>query len=222
MYITRKLRININTQILNHIESFSGYLYNKLYKRRKYNISKLVRNTHGTRDYFYETHERIHKRPLDVNTNHLYGTHNFTSINPGNNVSFSNSGSSVPVTDLQSDFHDISSSAFSSTIEGMCIFSESRQMNHDNSSTFTGSDSERAESNPSRKPRRFDRKRRKRKHHTYRLNISTAHHSPINFTDTTISQSAISLLKKGPSFVPTPKAVDWGKLGEEDFIKFKD
>ena len=78
-------------------------------------------------------------------------------------------------------------------------------MNHDNSSTSIRSDSDRAEPKPSKKPRRFDRKCRKRKHLTHGLNISTAHHSPINFTDTTVSQSAISLLKKGPSFVLLPR-----------------
>ena len=67
--------------------------------------------------------------------------------------------------------------------------------------------------------RRFDRKRRKRKQRTHDQNISTAH-SLFNFTDTTVSHSAISLLKKGPPFAPAPKAVDWGKPGE-DFIKFK-
>ena len=87
------------------------------------------------------------------------------------------------------------------------------------SSSF-GTGEHHTEPKPSKKPRRFDRKCRKRKHRTHGLNISTAHHSPINFTDTTVSQSAISLLKNGPSFVPTPKAVDWGKLGQ-DFIKFK-
>ena len=150
----------------------------------------------------------------------MYATYNFTSINPGNNVSFCNSSSSVSITDLPSNFHDISSSASSSTIEEVCVFSESRKMNYDNSSISTGSDSDCAESNPSRKPRRFDRKRRKHKYRTYSPNISTENHAPINFTDTAVSQRAISLLKKGPSFAPTPKAVDWGKLGE-DFTKFK-
>ena len=220
IYITRKLPTNISTQILSHTDCFTGNLCNKLYKRRKSKISQLVRNTYGTRDCFYETHEGIHKRSLDTNINHLYGRNNFTSTNLDNNVSFSNSSSSVSITDLQSNFHDISSNASPSTIEGVCVFSEIRQMNHDNSSTSIRSDSDRAESKPSKKPCRFDRKRRKRKHCTYGLNISTVHHSPINFTDTTVSQRVISLLKKRPSFVPASKAVDWGKLGE-DFIKFK-
>ena len=220
VYITRKLPINISTQILNHIECFSGNLYNKLYKRRKSKISELVYNTYGTRDCFHETHEGIYKRPLDTNINHMHGRKNFTSFYSDNNVSFNNSSPSGFITDLQSNFHEIRSGASSSTIEGVCAFSESRQMNHDNSATSIRSDSDRAESKLSKKPRRFDRKCRKRKHRTHGLNISAAHHSPINFTYTTVSQSAISLLKKGPSFVPTPKAVDWGKLGQ-DFIKFK-
>ena len=51
-------------------------------------------------------------------------------------------------------------------------------MNHGNSATSIRSDSDRAESKPSKKPCRFDRKCGKRKHRTHGLNISTAH-SPL-------------------------------------------
>ena len=58
-YITRKLPINISTQILNHIECFSGNLYNKLYKRRKSKISELVYNTYGTIAFMKRMRESI-------------------------------------------------------------------------------------------------------------------------------------------------------------------
>ena len=103
----------------------------------------------------------------------MYGRHNSTSINSDNNVSFNNSSSSVFITDLQSNFHEISSNASSSAIEGVCVFSESWQMNNDNFSASIRSDSDLAESKPSKKPRIFDRKRRKSKHRTHGLNIST-------------------------------------------------
>ena len=123
VYITRKLPINISTQILNHIECFSGNLYNKLYKRRKSKISELVYNTYGTSDCFYETHEGIYKRPLDTNINHLHGRQNFASFYSDNNVSFNNLSLSGFITDLQSNFHEISSNASSYTIEGVCVHS---------------------------------------------------------------------------------------------------
>ena len=166
-----------------------------MYKRRKSKISKLVRNKYGTRDCLYEALEGIHKRSLDTNINHFYRRHNFTGINLDNNVSFSNSSSSVPITDLQSNFHDICSNLSPSTIERVCVNPESWQTNRDNSSTSIRNDSDRAESKPSKKPRRFDLKRRKRKHRIHGLNISTAHHSPFNFTDTTVLRVLLVCLR---------------------------
>ena len=65
----------------------------------------------------------LYKRPLDTKINHLHGGQNFASFYSDNNISFNNSIPSGFITDLQSNFHEISSNASSSTIEGgVCIF----------------------------------------------------------------------------------------------------
>ena len=68
--------------------------------------------------------------------------------------------------------------------------------------------------------RRFIVNLRKTKDRKQGCTLSTDHHAPINFSSVDLPSGTVSLLKKGPSFVPTQKFVDWGKLSK-DFIKFK-
>ena len=68
--------------------------------------------------------------------------------------------------------------------------------------------------------RRFIVNLRKRKNRKQGCTLSTDHHAPINFSSVDLPPGTVSLLKKGPSFVPSQKFVDWGKLSK-DFIKFK-
>ena len=42
----------------------------------------------------------------------------------------------------------------------------------------------------------------------------------MNFSDGNLTPATISLLSEGPSFVPTPKHINWSKLSK-DFLKFK-
>ena len=67
--------------------------------------------------------------------------------------------------------------------------------------------------------RRFNFNLKKNRKQGYTL--STDRHAPINFSSVDLPPGAVSLLKKEPSFVPTQRFVDWGKLSK-DFIKFKD
>ena len=68
--------------------------------------------------------------------------------------------------------------------------------------------------------RRFIVNLRKRKNRKQDCTLSTDHHAHINFSSLDLPPGTVTLLKKGPSFVPTQKFVDWGKPSK-DFIKFK-
>ena len=68
--------------------------------------------------------------------------------------------------------------------------------------------------------RRFHKLFRKRQHHKKGHLKLVSNHAPMNFSDADLTPATISLLSKGPSFVPTPKHINWGKLSK-DFLKFK-
>ena len=68
--------------------------------------------------------------------------------------------------------------------------------------------------------RRFRKLFRKRIHRNKGHLKSVSNHAPMNFSNADLTPATISLLSKGPSFVPTPKHIDWGKLSK-DFLKFK-
>ena len=67
---------------------------------------------------------------------------------------------------------------------------------------------------------RFHKSFRKCQHRNKGHLKSVSHHAPMNFSDADLTHATISLLSKGPSFMPTPKHIDWGKLSK-DFLKFK-
>ena len=68
--------------------------------------------------------------------------------------------------------------------------------------------------------RRFRKLFRKRINRNKGHLQSVSNHAPMNFSNADLTPATISLLSKGPSFVPTPKHIDWGKL-TKDFLKFK-
>ena len=68
--------------------------------------------------------------------------------------------------------------------------------------------------------RRFRKLFRKRIHRNKGHLKSVSNHAPMNFSNADLTPATISLLSKGPSFVATPKHIDWGKLSK-DFLKFK-
>ena len=68
--------------------------------------------------------------------------------------------------------------------------------------------------------RRFRKLFRKRIHRNKGHLKSVSNHAPVNFSNADLTPATISLLSKGPSFVPTPKHINWGKLSK-DFLKFK-
>ena len=68
--------------------------------------------------------------------------------------------------------------------------------------------------------RRFRKLFRKRIHRDKGHLKSVSNHARMNFSNADLTPATISLLSKGPSFVPTPKHIDWGKLSK-DFLKFK-
>ena len=62
--------------------------------------------------------------------------------------------------------------------------------------------------------RRFRKLLRKRIHRNKGHLKSVSNHAPMNFSNTDLTPATMSLLSKGPSFVPTPKHIDWGKLSK--------
>ena len=68
--------------------------------------------------------------------------------------------------------------------------------------------------------RRFRKLFRKRIHRNKGHLKSVSNHAPMDFSNADLTPATISLLSKGPSFVPTPKHIEWGKLSK-DFLKFK-
>ena len=61
---------------------------------------------------------------------------------------------------------------------------------------------------------------RKRQHHNKGHLKSGSNRALMNFSNADLTPATISLLSKGPSFVPTPKHIGWGQLSK-DFFKFK-
>ena len=68
--------------------------------------------------------------------------------------------------------------------------------------------------------RRFHKSFRKRTHCNKGHLKSVSNYAPMNFTNADLTTATISLLSKGPLFVPTPKHTDCGKL-DKNFLKFK-
>ena len=68
------------------------------------------------------------------------------------------------------------------------------------------------------KEKRINR-RDKQKQNIVRIKETTPDENAINLTSTELSQSQKSLLRKGPSFVPTPSDISWYEV-RKDFDKF--
>ena len=57
--------------------------------------------------------------------------------------------------------------------------------------------------------------------HRYKGHLKlVSNHALANFSNADLTPATISLLSKGPLFVPTSKHIDWGTLSK-DFLKFK-